>query len=698
MVYDFRSLSPADFEDLVRDLVGREFKVRFEAFAPGPDGGIDGRHAVGPQSTILQAKHYLGSSYSALKSAMIKERISIDSLKPNRYCLATSRPLSPLNKDELAKVIGPALKSQADIFGPNDLNSLLRKFPDVEKANIKLWLSSSAVLEQVIRAAEHTFTALSREDIEAKLKVYAQNPSFQIAKDKLESEHVLIIAGPPGVGKTTLAEMLSYSFIADGWEFRAIKDVSEGLSALTDSRKQIFFFDDFLGRAALDTNALTSKDSVLARFIKRIRASRNARFILTTRAPIFEQARRISEHLADKSLDVTKYLLDVGVYTRRIRARILYNHLVVSGISQRHIRSLWQAGAVSEIVDHKNYNPRIIEAMTDKTHLLGMKPQDYPHQFIDALNNPERIWDIAFRKHIPPMCRHLMYALFFCSEYGVSIGDLRIIFGTLHSFLCKKYLIEQDPRDFEESIRILEGGFIEIKDKRVSFVNPSVRDYLISYLDDPGLLADFAVTARKGSWARSLWHHVQHVKEMSLGDQRLVAHAFVGMAQRLLHSPSQSATGSFDHDLTNSNRIDLLLSWHEVVQNPRFLKAAVSLIEKPVEGFTAWNDGRKLVEIICSLQDGTYSPFDRTDELKSKLERAVIEILDGYVWPDDLETIVEAVEAAGTFVSDDVGTACDRAILREVEEIDSMIANTESESTLEDHPGTLWSPSGRDRS
>ena len=32
MTYDFSSLAPADFEDLVRDLIGLECAMRFEAF------------------------------------------------------------------------------------------------------------------------------------------------------------------------------------------------------------------------------------------------------------------------------------------------------------------------------------------------------------------------------------------------------------------------------------------------------------------------------------------------------------------------------------------------------------------------------------------------------------------------------------------------------------------------------------------
>ena len=47
MSYDFVNLSHADFEDLVRELIGRQLKIRFEAFSAGPDGGMDGRHSAG---------------------------------------------------------------------------------------------------------------------------------------------------------------------------------------------------------------------------------------------------------------------------------------------------------------------------------------------------------------------------------------------------------------------------------------------------------------------------------------------------------------------------------------------------------------------------------------------------------------------------------------------------------------------------
>ncbi|MGO7904929.1 restriction endonuclease [Rhizobium leguminosarum] len=150
MMYDFSNLSHPDFEDLARDLVGRELNLRFESFPEGPDGGIDGRHAMADGAIVLQAKHYHRSGFATLKSKMGKERAAIDRLQAKRYILVTSAPLTHKNKAALAAVIGPSLQGPGDIFGPGDLNALLRKHPDVEKAHQKLWARSTMVLETVV--------------------------------------------------------------------------------------------------------------------------------------------------------------------------------------------------------------------------------------------------------------------------------------------------------------------------------------------------------------------------------------------------------------------------------------------------------------------------------------------------------------------------------------------------------------------
>lgn len=84
--YDFKTLSPIDFEILVRDLLQREFGFTLESFKPGRDGGIDLRRFIGPKNTlIVQCKHYAAAGFAALLRELERiEAPKVAKLKPRR--------------------------------------------------------------------------------------------------------------------------------------------------------------------------------------------------------------------------------------------------------------------------------------------------------------------------------------------------------------------------------------------------------------------------------------------------------------------------------------------------------------------------------------------------------------------------------------------------------------------------------------
>ena len=203
MAYDFSTLSHTDFEDLSRDLIGRELEVRFEAFPEGRDDGMDGRYTVGGEAIILQAKHYRRSGFSTLKSKMSGERVTVEALRPKRYILTTSTPLTPGQKAALAEVIGPALLSPGDIFGPDDLNALLRKFPEIEEAHQKLWAQSTIVLKAVLGDVVEKALSRSGELPTALAKLLTPSPVAS-ESEPLERNVIFLIKSSPVDDEFTL--------------------------------------------------------------------------------------------------------------------------------------------------------------------------------------------------------------------------------------------------------------------------------------------------------------------------------------------------------------------------------------------------------------------------------------------------------------------------------------------------------------
>ena len=217
MPYDFHQLSPHDLEILVRDLLQAEWGVTLESFKAGRDGGVDLRYARGPHNLVVQVKHYVKTGLPGLLRDLKAEAAKVVTLKPTRYLLATSVPLSPANKQAITEIFGGAL-AVADVLGQEDLNNLLGRHGDIEQKHYKLWLASRAVLDRVLNSEVLTQTEFQVEKVHATIRRNVRSAAFPKALEILDRDRVVIISGAPGVGKTTLANMLLYRHMEVGWE------------------------------------------------------------------------------------------------------------------------------------------------------------------------------------------------------------------------------------------------------------------------------------------------------------------------------------------------------------------------------------------------------------------------------------------------------------------------------------------------
>lgn len=479
--YDFNVLSPIEFEDFSKDIVESRLGIEFENFAEGKDGGIDLRYSTDKEKNaiIVQCKRY--KSVSGLVGSLKSEAVKLKKLSPSRYILITNVELSPAKKDEIELLLTPYIKSTTDIIDRSMLNSSLSKLPLVERKHHKLWISSTEVLKNVLHSQIYTHTALVEDDIKRTLKVYAQTPSFDEATKILSTHHVLIIAGLPGVGKTTLAQMLAYKLLGDKSfdSFIALSgDIHEALDAyeIDTSKKQLFLFDDFLGTNLLKQTLNQNSDTMLDRLVRHIKLSDNKALILTTREYILKQAKRDFDLLNKDDFLNSEYILDVSKYDKVTKARILYNHIAVSEIPSKYLSKFLEDRIYIKIIDHANYSPRLIETISKEALWNNRSPEEFCDVIMDYFDNPTKLYNEVFENKISQLAQDILLVM-------MTIGQPVNLSHLANSVI--NHSPDSTEIKIERAIDEIEGTFVSTFKKEkseepyIDFRNPSIHDFLI---------------------------------------------------------------------------------------------------------------------------------------------------------------------------------------------------------------------------
>lgn len=492
--YTFSTINDKDFEILTLDLLNEEYNLELQDFKVGKDGGVDLRYSSvkNSNSIVVQAKHYLKTDYKKLISNLKREEfIKVQKLKPDRYIISTSLSLSKSNKDEIKDIFHPYILSANDVFGNEDLNRLLRKYKEIEKKHFKLWFSSTEIISNILNNAIEGRTRNYLERIKSKIPLYVLTTNFDQANKKLAREKILLITGQPGVGKTTLAEILLYEKAKSKFKVYLINTIKEAedIISVNDKEKQVFYFDDFLGEVYYEIIAGSQKESEIANFVDRIKHTPNKFIILSTRTVILQQAKAKSEKIKRSRIETGKYEVILDSYSNLEKARILYNHLFFQSINNIFFKAIIEDNFFMWIINHKNYTPRIIEFITLKERIKSFSKFEYIEFIKKNLSHPEEIWNDSFQNQIEYLDRCLLQTIF-TFQRGIEENSLIKAFERRLKFEKKINNKQISSEQFGRSVKNLLHGFImasivnvDNNIKQYSFINPSLSDFLISYFN-----------------------------------------------------------------------------------------------------------------------------------------------------------------------------------------------------------------------
>ena len=486
MFYNFFALGNDEFEELSRDILSRDLGQEMRIFGKGADQGIDIADCKDGRTIIAQCKNYIDTPTSKLMSALTEEREKIEKLNPTEYYLFINKDISPQKINNIYELFQDWMPSKKNIYTRSDCDAFISKKENQDIAQRYPNILNMNSLHDLINSS----TVIDNQDLlissRVLSKLFVPTQQYHIAMSLLENNHIVLISGAPGTGKTISSKMLAAQFVyygeyslrfSEGEDLHRIKDE---LSPHLD-QKEFIFIDDVFGQHYHDMT--NSNESLLKQIIRRVNNSPNKRMLVNTRMTILQEARQ-RFNFADESVSGEEPFttVDMTDITPLEKAEILVNHLRCRNVDRNYINVIKDNYNYRDIVQHENYTPRIIDRCTQQKFVHKTEPNKYTSHILDTLNHANAIWDDEFRHNLSSTDRILLYTLYSLTNQQVPEEVLRRAVNARINPSSELY----ESVNINDILQRLNESMITITHRNnvrmIGVINPSVNDYLRTYL------------------------------------------------------------------------------------------------------------------------------------------------------------------------------------------------------------------------
>lgn len=488
-MFNFSNIDPIEFEEICCEILEKITKQSCRIFAKGRDGGIDIQSNKNPK-IIGQAKLYLGSSQSVTIHNIKNEFNRIKKREIEQYYIFVGRELSPEKVEEIYEQFKDYMKSKENIYTLKEIDKLLQteECKDIVQKHIKLWICSTNILEMINNRNTIWDKEILYNDIQKELELFVQTEAYNQCKEILEKERTLLILGAPGIGKTTISKMLALYYLQKGYETKYIdstnlRDLKKSLS-LDYNKKEFIFIDDCLGQSYIELTKENESD--LVKFIKFVKNNPNKTLLLNSRITVYKEAlkRNYDFEKINKNKEKGIQILEIKEFSNIEKALILSKYLKVKKVPPEYQKEIIKNAKYMEIVKSKNFNPRIIDYMTEESKYKNIQPKNYVHEILEALKKSEYAWNDEFCYKIRKTDRIFLYTLYSISSHKVKEKILKRAFLERLKFEN----IDTTMNIYEDTLKRLNESFVKIivtpKGRYITALNPSINDFIDKKLSE----------------------------------------------------------------------------------------------------------------------------------------------------------------------------------------------------------------------
>lgn len=483
---NYANLNDVEFEALCKDIMERKLGVNLRRFAPGRDRGVDLTDDVNSKNIVVQIKHYRNSTTTQLVNSLKSELKKVISLSPQKYYICCSRELTAENIRDLCLHFKEYMESSDQIITTLEIDDFLKETEnrDILKKHFKLWLDDTGILQELGNDNIFVDCEAFMDDAEELHKLFVRTKAFDQALKALKHDQTLCIIGDPGVGKSITSKMLVLYYASQKYRVRYTSNVTDLGSLKATLRddpdsKEVILLDDCFGQAYFEMKSTQSSE--LISLIKYVKRRPNKVLILNSRVTIFQEVRQRQRELMQclERKDFKVHLLDINQLSAEEKAKILYNHLAFSGIPDNYFEDIKAEQRYQRIINHRNYNPRIIEFVCNPKRYAKVPSNKFFSFFQKHLDNPREMWNDEYDDRLKHEDRILLQTIYSLTTTTVSAEAVRICFEHRISRIST---IDKTVDQFNRALQRLNEGFIRILDnhgtREISMQNPSINDFL----------------------------------------------------------------------------------------------------------------------------------------------------------------------------------------------------------------------------